>query len=54
MKLSNIMLYFIRNTIDNKKITFEYLPTQQIVVDILTKGLPSPRTQVLTKKPGIY
>ena len=39
----NIRLYFIRNTIDDKKIEFEYLQTDQMLADILTKGLPSPK-----------
>ena len=50
----NIRLYFLRDTIENKKITLEYLPTEQMVADILTKGLPSPHTQVLSQKLGIY
>ena len=50
----DIKLYFLRDTIENKKITLEYLPIEQIVVDTLTKGLPSPCTQVLSQKPGIY
>ena len=50
----NIRLYFLRDTIENKKITLEYLPTEQMVADVLTKGLPSPHTQVLSQKLGIY
>ena len=50
----DIRLYFLRDTIENKKVTLEYLPTKQLVADILTKGLLSPRTQVLSQKFGIY
>ena len=50
----DIRLYFLRDTIENKKITIEYLPTEQMVAGILKKGLPSPRTQVLSQKLGIY
>ena len=50
----DIRLYFLRDTIENKKVTLEYLPTEQMVADILTKGLPSPCTQVLSQKLGIY
>ena len=50
----DIRLYFLRDTIENKKIILEYLPTEQMVADVLTKGLPSPRTQVLSQKLGIY
>ena len=50
----NTRLYFLRDTIENKKITLEYLPTEQMVANILTKGLPSPCTQVLSQKLGIY
>ena len=50
----DIRLYFHRDTIENKKITLEHLPTKQMVADILTKGLPSPHTQVLSQKIGIY
>ena len=32
----------------------EYLPTNQMLADILMKGLPSPKVKILTKKPGIY
>ena len=50
----NIRLYFLGDTIENKKNTLEYLPTEQMVADIFTKGLHSPCTQVLSQKLGIY
>ena len=50
----DIRLYFIRNTIENNKINFEYLLTEHMLADILTKGLQGPRTQFLTEKLGIY
>ena len=35
----DIRLYFIRNTIENNKINFEYLPTEHMLADILSKAL---------------
>ena len=54
MKYFDIQLYFIRNTIEEKKVTYDYLSTDQMVADILTKPLKGPKTQVSTKKLGLY
>ena len=50
----DIKLYFIRDIIKNNEISIKYLPTDQMVADIFMKGLPSPRTKILSQKLGIY
>ena len=50
----DIRLYFIRDTIDDGEIAMQYLPTEQMLADILTKGLPSPRVKILTDGLGIH
>ena len=47
-------LHFLRNTIENNQITVQYLPTDQMLADILTKGLPGPKLKSLVNKLGIY
>jgi hypothetical protein len=54
MKHFDIRLYFIRDTIDDGEIAVQYLPTEQMLADILTKGLPSPRVKILTDGLGIH
>ena len=41
-------------SIENSHITFQYLPTDQMLADILTKGLPGPKVKSLVNKLGIY
>jgi hypothetical protein len=50
----NIRLYFIQDSIKNEEVTIQYLPTEQMLADILTKGLPSPRIKILTDGLGIH
>ena len=50
----DIRLYFLRDTIENRQITIQYLPTDQMLADILTKGLPGPKVKSLVDKLGIY
>jgi transposase InsO family protein len=50
----DIRLYFIRDTVENEKITIEYMPTDRMLADLLTKGLPNPKVKTLTEKLGIY
>jgi hypothetical protein len=54
MKHFDIRLYFIRDRIEDEEITVQYLPTEQMLADILTKGLPSPRIKILTNGLGIH
>ena len=44
----------IRDSIKLKKIEIDYLPTDQMLADILTKGLPGPKVKAITEKLGIY
>ena len=46
--------YIFSNIIKNNEISVKYLPTDQMVADIFMKGLPSPRTKILSQKLGIY
>ena len=50
----DIWLYFIRENIENNKIIIEYIPTERMIADLLTKPLPAPRTKMLVQNPGIY
>ena len=50
----NIHLYFLRDTIESRQITIRYLLTDQMLADILTKGLPGPKVKSLLDKLGIY
>ena len=50
----DIRLYFLRDTIEYGQITIQYLPTDQMLADILTKGLPGPKVKSLVDKLGIY
>jgi hypothetical protein len=50
----DIRLFFIRDAIENDKISVSYLPTDQMPADLLTKGLASPRMQKLIEKLSIY
>ena len=50
----NIRLYFLRDTIENSQIMIQYLLTNQMLADILTKGLPGPKVKSLVDKLGIY
>ena len=50
----DIRLYFIRDTIKNKSINIQYLPTDQMLADILTKGLSGPKVRTITSILGLY
>jgi hypothetical protein len=50
----DIRLYFLRNAIEDKKLSIEYLSTDQMVADILTKGLPNTRNKILAEKLGMH
>ena len=40
--------------IEKQEAKLVYLPTDQMLADILTKGLPSPRVKILNEKLGVY
>ena len=50
----DLRLYFLRDTIENSQITIQYLPMDQMLADILTKGLPGPKIKSLFNKLGIH
>ena len=50
----NIQLYFLQDTIENNQIMVQYLPTDEMLADILTKGLPGPKLNSIVDKLGIY
>ena len=50
----DIQLYFLHDTIENSQIMIQYLPTDQMLADILMKGLPGPKVKNLVNKLGIY
>jgi hypothetical protein len=50
----DIRLYFIWDIIESEKTSIEYLSTDKMIADLLTKPLPAPRTKLLAKKLGIY
>ena len=41
-------------TLEDSQITIEYLPSDQMLADILMKGLPGPKVKSLIDKLGIY
>ena len=49
----DIWLYFLWDTIENGQISIQYLPTNQMLADILTKGLLGPKVKSLVEKLGI-
>ena len=50
----DIRHYFLRDTIENNQITIQYSLTNEMLADILTKGLPGPKFKSLVDKLGIY
>ena len=43
----NLQLYFLWDTIENSQLVVKYLLTDQMLADILTKGLPGPKVKSL-------
>ena len=50
----DIWLYFLGDTIENNQIMVQYLLTNQMLADILTKGLSGPKLKSLVDELGIY
>ena len=50
----DIRLYFLRDTIENNQIVIQYLSMNEMLADVLTKGLPGPKLKSLVDKLGIY
>ena len=51
---SPIQLYFLHDIIENGQILIQYLATDQMLADILMKGLQGPKVKNLADKLGIY
>jgi len=45
----DIRYHFIRERVASKEVEIQYMPTELQLADLLTKGLPKPRTQILRK-----
>jgi hypothetical protein len=50
----DLRLYFIREKVENNEIIIKYIPTSEMIADLLTKALPAPRTKILAQNLGIY
>ncbi|HEV7737689.1 MAG TPA: reverse transcriptase domain-containing protein, partial [Chlamydiales bacterium] len=46
--------HFIRERVENKEVKFEYIPTNEMVADILTKALPKPKHEKFTRLLGLW
>ena len=49
----DIRYHYIRESVENKKISVSYIPTQDNVADIFTKALPRPKFQQLVELLGL-
>ncbi|HEV7738704.1 MAG TPA: Ty1/Copia family ribonuclease HI, partial [Chlamydiales bacterium] len=45
--------HFVREKVESKEIRFEYIPTNEMVADILTKALPKPKHEKFTRLLGL-
>jgi hypothetical protein len=49
----DIKHHFVREKVENREIKFEYIPTSEMVADILTKALPRPKHEKFTRLLGL-
>ena len=49
----DIKFHFIRETIENNQVQLIYCPTENMIADVLTKGLSKPRFEELRSKMGV-
>ncbi|KOC58971.1 Copia protein [Habropoda laboriosa] len=45
--------HFVRDALRDKAIELKYVPTGEMVADVLTKGLPGPRHRDLSERLGL-
>lgn len=50
----DIRAHFIRQALQDKRLKLKYLPTQEMIADILTKALPTPKHDFCSKGLGLY
>ena len=49
----DIKYHYVREAVSTKEINLEYCPTQDMIADSLTKGLPRPQFEKLRLKLGV-
>lgn len=49
----DLRYHFVRETIQKKRICVKYLPTEEMIADVLTKGLSTPKHQNCVRKMGM-
>ena len=49
----DIKYHYIRDAIENETIQLEYSPTDEMIADVLTKGLSRPQFEKLRSKLGV-
>ncbi|HEV7737932.1 MAG TPA: Ty1/Copia family ribonuclease HI [Chlamydiales bacterium] len=49
----DIKHHFVREKVESREIKFEYIPTGDMVADILTKALPKPKHEKFTRLLGL-
>lgn len=49
----DIRHHFIRNVLQDQTVTLEYLPTERMIADVLTKALPAPKHESCIKALGV-
>ena len=52
-KHTDIKLHHVRNAVATKKINLQYWPTQEMIADLLTKGLSRPQFEKLREELGV-
>ena len=48
-----IKFHYVRVVIEKKKMDLVYCPTEYMIADIMTKGLPKPRFEELRSQIGV-
>jgi len=49
----NVQFHYMQECVDNKDISFKYLPTASIPANIMTKALPFPKQENFTTALGL-